>query len=282
MASLTARSLTFLALILCFFTSSVLAGPDDNKLAVPDVGKSDGSLLDITVSGTIVAIVLMVAGFLFAFFGHKFFKITLFLTGFYVMSTLAWIALKNAEPAAGYGTNSQWIYLGVSGAIGLLGGGLFLCFWRLGFAAIGAIAGFYFAIFVLSWSSSGVISNGTGRTIFIIACVIVGIVLTFFVERHVVIIGTAIVGSGSFFVGLDNFIHTGFSDAFIEFLSGKKTGLIGGDGYHVSGKIYGMLAGCLTMMVVGACFQYWKHRGSWVPETHRPRHSKVQPQYQQV
>lgn len=40
----------------------------------------------ISVSGTIVAIVLIVAGFIFAFFGHRFFKITLFIAGFYVFS----------------------------------------------------------------------------------------------------------------------------------------------------------------------------------------------------
>ncbi|KAF9945703.1 hypothetical protein BGZ72_001097 [Mortierella alpina] len=279
MASLQARSMAFLAFILCFITT-VLAAPDVDIQGPDPTGA--GALFKVTVSGTIVAIVLMVAGFLFAFFGHKFFKITLFLAGFYVFSTLAWIALRNAEPANGYGTNAQWIYLGVAGAAGILGGGLFLCFWRLGFAAIGAIAGFYLAIFILSWASQGVISNGTGRTIFIVACVIVGIVLTFFVERHVVIIGTAIVGSGSFFVGLDNFINTGFSAAFTAFLSGKgHQALLGTDGYQVSPKVYGMLAGTLAMMVIGACFQYYKHRGSWVPKTHRP-HYQAQPSYQHV
>ncbi|KAG0366101.1 hypothetical protein BC939DRAFT_440297 [Gamsiella multidivaricata] len=279
MASLQARSMALLAL-LCLFISTVLAqGPVSADL--PDVGGKPGDVTRITISGTIVAIVLMVAGFLFAFFGHKFFKITLFLSGFYVCSTLAWIALKNFEPSSGYGTNSQWIYLGVSAAAGLLGGGLFLCFWRLGFAALGAIAGFYLAIFILSWASNGVISSGVGRTIFIIAFVIIGIVLTFFVERHVVILGTALVGSGSFFVGLDNFVHTGFSDAFIQFLSGKQTGFVNGNGYTVSGKIYGMLAGTLAMFVIGACFQYYKHRGSWVPKTHRP-HYQAQPSYQHV
>ncbi|KAF8945524.1 hypothetical protein BGZ47_002469 [Haplosporangium gracile] len=279
MSSLKVRSMAFLAILLCFFTSTVLAGPEE--VTVPNVGGEPGSITKITVSGTVVAIVLIAAGFIFAFFGHRFFKITLFLAGFYVFSTLAWIALSNARPGAdGYGANTQWVYLGVTAVAGLLGGGLFLCFWRLGFAAIGAIAGFYLAMFILSWSSNGVISNGTGRTIFIIAFVIVGIVLTFFVERHVIILGTAIVGSGSFFIGLDNFVHTGFANAFTAFLSGNKNAF-GGNGYEVTGKVYGMLAGTLAMMVLGACFQYYKHRGSWVPKTHRP-HYQAQPQYHHV
>lgn len=223
----------------------------------------------------------MVAGFLFAFFGHKFFKITLFLAGFYVFATLAWIALRNLEPTNGYGSHSEWVYVGVSGAVGFIGGCLFLCFWRLGFAAIGGIAGFYLAIFILSWASSGLISNGTGRIIFIVCCVILGIALTFFLERHVVILGTAIVGSGSFFVGLDSFVHTGFQEAFIEFLSGNHSALVGGS-YYVTGKIYGMLAGTLGMMVVGACFQYLMHRDAFVPKSHRPQPYAAHPPYQQV
>ncbi|KAG0221363.1 hypothetical protein B0O80DRAFT_454956 [Mortierella sp. GBAus27b] len=275
MASLQARSLALLALLLCFFTSAVAAGPVSGDVIDP---QNPGSVTRITVSGTIVAIVLLVAGFLYAFFGHRFFRITLFLAGFYVCSMAAWIALRNFEPSNGYGANAQWVYLGVSAVAGLLGGGLFLCFWRLGFAALGGIAGFYFAIFVLSWASSGLISNGTGRTIFIIVCVVLGIISTFFLERHVVILGTALVGSGSFFVGLDNFLNTGFNEAFNQFLTtGKTTSLVGTNGYHVDGKVYGMLAGTLGMFVIGACFQYYKHRGSWIPKTHRP-----EPNYRHV
>ncbi|KAF9325615.1 hypothetical protein BG006_010889 [Podila minutissima] len=282
MATFQARSLAFYAFILCFLASTALAAPPNVDVNIPDVGGKGGDLHKITVSSTIVAIVLMVAGFIFAFFGHKFFRITLFLSGFYVCATFAWIALKNLEPSTGYGSNAQWIYIGVSGAAGLIGGAFSICFWHLGFAAIGGVAGFYLAMFILSWSSSGVISSGIGRTIFIIAFVIIGIVLTFFVERHVVILGTAIVGSGSFFIGLDNFINTGFSEAFTAFLGGNHTALIGGGGYVVTGKVYGMLAGTLGMMVIGACFQYFTHRGSFVPKSHRPQPHQVQPAYQQV
>lgn len=195
---------------------------------------------------------------------------------FFPIGTLSWIVLTNVEKSEGFGANRQWIYLGVGAAAGIVGGSLFLCFWRLGFAALGAIAGFYFAIFVLSWATNGVISNGTGRTIFIVACVVVGVIATFFVERHVVILGTALVGSGSFFIGLDNFLHTGFSDAFILFLSGNKNGFVRGDGqFHATGKVYGMLGGTLAMFIVGACFQYYKHRGPWVPKSHRPEHDRA-------
>ncbi|KAF9414632.1 hypothetical protein BGZ94_000329 [Podila epigama] len=277
MAFSQARSLAIFACILCFFTSFALAAPPTVDITVPD---QDGAVHRITVSSVIVAIVLMVAGFIFAFFGHKFFKVTLFLAGFYVCATLAWIALRHLEPSQGYGSNAKWVYLGVSGALGLIGGALFLCFWRLGFAAIGGVAGFYLAMFILSWSSTGVISSGVGRSIFIAALVIIGIILSFFLERPVVVIGTAIVGSGSFFVGLDNFVQTGFSDAFTAFLGGNHGALFGS--YDVTGKVYGMLAGTLGMMVVGACFQFYSHRDPFVPKSHRPQPYQAQPQYQQV
>ncbi|KAF9926308.1 hypothetical protein BGZ65_007337 [Modicella reniformis] len=257
------------------------AEPISVDATIPNPSGAPGAVYRITISSTITAIVLMAAGFLFAFFGHKFFRITLFLTGFYGFATLAWIGLRNLEPSAGYGSNAQWVYIGVSAAIGLIGGCLFICFWRLGFAALGGVAGFYLAIFILSWASSGVISNGTGRIIFIAAFVIVGIVLSFFLERHVVILGTAMVGAGSFFVGLDSFVHTGFQQAFVEFLGGNHSVLLGG-AYQVTGKVYGMLAGTLGMMVVGACFQYYMHRDNFVPKSYRPQPHTAQPHYQQV
>ncbi|KAF9102537.1 hypothetical protein BGX27_010963, partial [Mortierella sp. AM989] len=89
-------------------------------------------------------------------------------------------------------------------------------------------------------------------------------------ERHVVIIGTAIAGSGSFSVGLDNFIHTGFSDAFVEFLPGKTIELIEGNGYHVSSSVYAMSTACLATMIAGAWCQYFCHTGPWVPRSHHP------------
>ncbi|KAG0199042.1 hypothetical protein BGX28_007616 [Mortierella sp. GBA30] len=280
--SIRARCLAVLALLLCFFTSTALAEPIsvNTTLTLPDMGEGSQGATRITVSSTIVGIVLMATGFLFAFFGHKFFKLTLFLAGFYVFAMLSWIALRNLEPSNGYGANAPWIYLGTAGAVGLIGGCLFLCFWRIGFAAIGGVGGFYLAMFILSWSTSGLISNGTGRTIFIVCCVLVGVVLTFFLERHAVIFGTAIVGSGSFFVGLDNFLYTGYQEAFTAFLSGNHSVLFGG--YHVTGKVYGMLAGTLGMMVVGIAFQYWRHHDSFVPKSHRPQPYVAQPAYQKV
>ncbi|KAF9570093.1 hypothetical protein EC968_002263 [Mortierella alpina] len=231
----------------------------------------------ITVDSVIVGIVLMAAGFLFAFFGHKFFKVTLFLAGFFTFAILVWLALAHLEPKQGYGSNADWIYLGAGAAGGLIGGCLFLCFWRLGFAAIGGVAGFACAMFILSWTSSGVISQGTGRIIFIVALVLVGILLTFFMERHIVILGTALVGAGAFFVGLDFFLHTGYKEAFRAFLSGNHSALFGG--YQVTGKVYGMLAGDLGMTVLGAAFQYWKHQDSFVPKSHRPQANRP---YQEV
>ncbi|KAF9957798.1 hypothetical protein BGZ70_009406 [Mortierella alpina] len=233
--------------------------------------------ISITVDSVIVGIALIAAGFLFAFFGHKFFKITLFLAGFFTFSILVWLALAHLEPNKGYGSNAGWIYLGAGAAGGLIGGCLFLCFWRLGFAAIGGVAGFAFAMFILSWASSGVISHGTGRIIFIVVFVLVGILLTFFVERHIVILGTALVGAGAFFVGLDFFLHTGYKETFRAFLSGNHSALFGG--YQVTGKVYGMLAGNLAMTVLGAAFQYWKHRDSFVPKSHRPQANRP---YQEV
>ncbi|KAF9409368.1 hypothetical protein BGZ76_005703 [Entomortierella beljakovae] len=243
-------SIAMLALLLAIFVSNVQADPVSVNATIPSVdGKDHG-------------VVLVIAGLLYAFFGHKFFRITLFLAGFYVFAALAWISLRNLEPSKGYGDNAEWIYAGVTGAVGFLGGLLFIFLWQLGLASVGGIAGFYLAIFILSWTSSGVISNEVPRIIFIVVLSLIGAALTFFFDRHVVIIGTAIAGSGSFFVGLDNFIHTGFQEAFASFLSASHK-------YHVTSKIYGMLAGVLCLTILGAAYQYRTHRDTFVPKSYR-------------
>ncbi|KAF9954708.1 hypothetical protein BGZ72_004347 [Mortierella alpina] len=274
-SSIQARSLAFLALLLCFLTSAARAEDQTFDTKLP--GKS-GIEFSITADSVIVGIILLATGFLFAFFGHKFFKTTLFLAGFFTFGILVWFTLAHLEPNSTYGPNAPWIYLGSAAAGGLIGGSLFLCFWRLGFAAIGAIAGFALAMFILSWTSSGVISNGKGRIVFIVVLILIGIALTFFVERHIVILGTALVGSSAFFVGLDFFLHTGYKEAFRAFLSGKHSALLGE--YEVTGKVYGMLAGMLGMTILGAAFQYLRHHDTFVPKTHRQQATR--PAYQEV
>lgn len=40
---------------------------------------------DITVSGVLVALILIISGLIFVFFGHKLFRTVLFISGFYIL-----------------------------------------------------------------------------------------------------------------------------------------------------------------------------------------------------
>ncbi|KAK9710781.1 hypothetical protein K7432_008206 [Basidiobolus ranarum] len=231
-------SYLLLLLTLLFTGSAVAAQPGDYA---------------ITPQTSIIAVVMIIMGFFFCFFGHRFFKVIIFLAGFVVVGFIAYVICY--EISAPDTSTKSTIYLVVAIVAGIIGGFLFMCIWKLGIAAIGALGGFSLGMFILSLGNGMLISSKTGRIIFIVAFVIVGIVAIFFFEKHVVIIATAIAGAYMFIVGIDYFIGTGFTQHLIAFLNGQ-----GESFYHTNGKIYAMLASMAVMAIIGAVVQYKSFR----------------------
>jgi hypothetical protein len=129
----------------------------------------------------------------FLLFGFKLWKPTIFLAGFVLAASLGYLVLIRLEPEGGYG-NRESVLLGGSVGVGILGGCILLCLRKLGLAAIGAIGGYALSLFVLGFQTDGLIQSGWGRAIFIIILIIIGIILVFFIEKHVVIISTSLAG----------------------------------------------------------------------------------------
>ncbi|ORX94155.1 hypothetical protein K493DRAFT_337924 [Basidiobolus meristosporus CBS 931.73] len=207
----------------------------------------------ITPQTSIIAIVMIIVGFFFCFFGHRFFKVIIFLAGFVVVGFIAYvICYEISRPDT---STKSTIYLVVAIVAGIVGGCLFMCIWKLGIAAIGALGGFALAMFILSFGNNMLISSKTGGIIFVIVFVVVGIIAIFFLEKHVVIIATAIAGAYMFIVGIDYFIRTGFTEHLIAFLNGYDRSF-----YHTNGKIYAMLASLAVMALIGIVVQYKSFR----------------------
>ncbi|ORX94154.1 hypothetical protein K493DRAFT_315623 [Basidiobolus meristosporus CBS 931.73] len=207
----------------------------------------------ITPQTSVIAIVMIVVGFFFCFFGHRFFKTVIFLAGFVAVGFLAYVTCyKISDPNTG---TKSTIYLVVAVVAGILGGCLFMCVWKLGIAAIGALGGFALGMFILSLGDGMLIAGSTGRVMFIIALIVVGIVGIFFFEKHVVIVGTAMAGAYMLIVGIDYFIGTGFTQHLVAFLNGA-----GQVFYHTNGRVYAMLASMAVLAVIGAVVQYRSFR----------------------
>ncbi|KAH9273872.1 hypothetical protein BASA83_003866 [Batrachochytrium salamandrivorans] len=86
---------------------------------------------------------------------------------------------------------------------GIIGGFLFQCLWKLGFLFIGALLGLALAAFILQFSFADPLQATPGRYIFFGVMAVVGAVLVQLFEGPVLVIATAVVGSGSLFVGID-------------------------------------------------------------------------------
>lgn len=178
--------------------------------------------------------------------------------------------LTNFEPENGYGGSaSPTIILIGSLAIGFVAGLLFACCASVAIWLLGALAGYSLAIFILSLTSNGLIQSNTGRIIFIVIFVLVGLLLTFFFENEVIIFGTAFIGSYAIFIGIDMFACTGFANSIRSFLDGNHNIV-----YNADVKVYLMIAGMIVLFIIGAVFQYKYHRNS---SFHGGRQSSIRP-----
>ncbi|KAI9364491.1 hypothetical protein DFJ73DRAFT_809686 [Zopfochytrium polystomum] len=205
------------------------------------------------------AAVLTITGFFLVFFGHGIFKPVLFVSGFYFFGILTFTVLQAVEfklgSLFGSGDHHDMVYLLVCTFAGVLGGLLFMCFWRAGMFAVGALLGFVLASFILSLVSGGIIPSGIGRSIFLVTFVLLFGLAIFFVELPLLILGTAIPGSYAIVLGMDLFAGVGFARSTKAFLTGT------GD-FVTTWKVWLMIALFIALSIVGTLFQFLSGRKS--------------------
>ncbi|CDH59587.1 hypothetical protein RO3G_06316 [Lichtheimia corymbifera JMRC:FSU:9682] len=218
----------------------------ENTIELPISGHT------ISVHGVVLSIILFISGLYLCFLGGVHQKFTMFIVGFYVGANVAYIILSNAKPD--YGSNTETILLVVSVVVGLLAGALLSCCFFLAVYLLGALLGYLAALWFLSWSDNGVIQSNWGRAILIVCCVVVGVVLMAFLERPMIVIATAFIGSFLIFFGIDLYVQTGFTTAVASFLHARNVDTL----IQSSSGVRGMLGGTLALTVVSALLQ-WLH-----------------------
>ncbi|KND00290.1 uncharacterized protein SPPG_04619 [Spizellomyces punctatus DAOM BR117] len=212
----------------------------------------------ITAQTAVAGALAIILGFVLLFWGHRLFYPTLFLAGFFVFGTLGYSILLNLEPQPDGWSNRDTILLLGSLACGIVGGLLAVCLVKLGLACIGALGGFSLAMFILSFQSGGVIQSGLGRTIFIIAMVVVGAIAIFFLVKPVLIVSTAVAGAMSIVLGIDVFARTGFTPALRLFLTGNRFDV---SIFTRDNKVLALLITAAVLAIVGILVQFRTNRG---------------------
>ncbi|KAL0089709.1 hypothetical protein F4703DRAFT_1915010 [Phycomyces blakesleeanus] len=164
----------------------------------------------------------------------------------------AWSTFMNVELPDSY-IDSESDTLIVTSLFGFIGMGVFSIFHDKAKYIICAMGGFVFALWALSSTKSGVVSQSIVRVISISLCSIIAGVFTLRVERYTIMASTSFIGSFLFFVGVDLFIHTGY-------LAGIKSVLDWNpwhQGFYViTLATYIILAGTLAYACATFCWQH--------------------------
>ena len=133
------------------------------------------------------AVVLLVAGIVACFFGHRLFRLVLALFGF-IIGALA------ATSTIGSAAGSTMLLLVALGG-GLIGAALLLAAYFVGVALLGAALGAAVAhLFFALW-------GGAPSVLMVVLFSIAGAVLSMYLERYVIIVGTAFGGAWTLLVG---------------------------------------------------------------------------------
>ncbi|RKO90383.1 hypothetical protein BDK51DRAFT_45980 [Blyttiomyces helicus] len=220
---------------------------------IPDALLPTGLLeayLNLNVASTFTGALLLVTGFLFCFWGIRFFKLTLFLAGFYAGVILSYIIMnKIAENSDSVSGQGHWVYLAGALVGGLLIGALCVCAFRLACLVIGALFGLAIGELVMIFGL-GTVVDGSTKTMIIVIFVVLGAVSVFFYERYIIIFGTALLGASIFVCGVDVFARLGLIELLTLAIEYQMPPLA-----DIPPKVWGLAGGGLVMALAGIYVQ---------------------------
>ncbi|KAG0312554.1 hypothetical protein BGZ97_011084, partial [Linnemannia gamsii] len=176
----------YLLLILSTFLTFMAQAAPIKKDAEDTLNSARDGPYNLSVQAGIAGAILIVLGLILCFFGIRFFRVCMFLIGFYFFGNISYIGMANG------GVTSQTLLLVISIVVGILGGLL------LGVAVLGALALYSLGLWILGWQAGGVIHSSTGRAILLGVLAAVGFIFGFIREKETVIIGSAILRAYSF------------------------------------------------------------------------------------
>jgi hypothetical protein len=166
---------------------------------------------------------------------------------------MTWVGLTNNEPYPGY-PHQPIVYITVCVGLGILGAIIFMFFYCISLYFVGALGGFYLAIFILSWKQDLVIENNVARICFIIGMAIVAGVSVFLLERYIIIFATSFIGAYLFVFGMDLFVHTGFINGFRIILDHNWWHNVQ---YYINTNVYVMLGAVIILTLLSCGWQYY-------------------------
>ncbi|KAF9143026.1 hypothetical protein BGX30_001543 [Mortierella sp. GBA39] len=209
----------------------------------------------ISTSNWVLGTILIIVGLVQVFYGFKFIRLTLVLTGFIswavvaIMVTvvlhwdLVYLLFKPSQPYF-------WIWF----MAGILGAILSFRYWDLGVAFSGGFGGFALAMGIIAAVNSSHNMTNTGRYILLAVLILFGAAIAIFYERFSIILGTSLGGAFMVMFGVDEFLQAGYREMIVIFDFAGKTLQ-----YHPDKTVFIMIGCSLALACLGIAWEFWHH-----------------------
>ncbi|KIO22974.1 hypothetical protein M407DRAFT_27545 [Tulasnella calospora MUT 4182] len=178
--------------------------------------------LETKVNGAfaMAGVLLILTGLPMTFWGHKNRWSSIFLIGFYTFALTCIVliirfgVLQGVKPPT---VKLEGLFLLASAVAGIIGGAIFIFFWKGTRYSVGAWGGFALALWIECFKAGGIIKPVGFRWFFYIALAVIGFVACTFPKTHypTMLISTAIVGATSLMLGVDCFTTAGLKEFYI-------------------------------------------------------------------
>ncbi|KAF9927676.1 hypothetical protein FBU30_002973 [Linnemannia zychae] len=209
----------------------------------------------ISTSNWILGILLIIVGLVQVFYGFKFIRITLVITGFIswaviammIMVVLRWDRVYFLFKPS-HGPFWIWFIPAILGAI------LSFRYWDLGVAFAGGFGGFALAMGIIAAINDSHNITNVSRYILLACLILIGAAIAIFYERFSIILGTSFGGAFMFMFGVDEFLQAGYREMIVIFdIAGRTLQ------YRPDRNVFIMIGCSLALSLLGIGWEFWHH-----------------------
>ncbi len=166
----------------------------------------------IRANKIIFCIVFLVIGLFLNFLGSKIISITLFITAFFSTILSVFLIVFGMFGASKVSNGIMWVILSCSIILGVCVAYLFYKFRKAFYATLGGVTGYFVGLILYNFVFRHIQSHpAVVYWVVIVVCIGLGVLFAIFLQKHLIIIATSILGSYIIIKGA-SFIILGFPE----------------------------------------------------------------------
>ncbi|KAF9912348.1 hypothetical protein EC991_011040 [Linnemannia zychae] len=250
------RRLFLISLLLLLTLASLATAIPTNSTLIPvgeNVPLDVGQKVKLSKQNWGLGITLILFGLIEVFYGFKFIRLSLVVTGFLTWAIAAMIIMVAIRWDLVFTTFSVkfyyfwvWLIAGLTGAI------LSFRYWDVGVTFSGIFGGFAVSMGIIAIANIAI--GNAGRYVLLAVLMIGGAAFATFFERFFIILSTSFGGAYVFMFGVDQFAQVGYREMIVIFDFTGKTLT-----YHPSRDVYLMIGFSVVLAGLGIFWEYWHH-----------------------